>query len=503
VGQPEPADHHPGVAAHDRLTAPAWRCRLAPGARLRRVEGRTFLVSERPLAVLELRDRAARLVAGLPPGEEVGQPAPPAAELRFLRRLAELGVLDLRPEPLPETAWPRVTVVVPVRDREAQLAACLASLEQVRYPAGRLEVVVVDDGSARPVAVPAGVRLVRRERSGGPAAARNAGASGCRAELLAFVDSDCAAEPGWLAALVPELVDPAVAAVGGRVLAGRRTTWLERYDSVRSPLDLGPARADARPRRPVPFLVTANLVLRRSAFEAAGGFDEALRCGEDVDLCWRLAAAGHRLVYQPAGRVRHDHRRGPRAFAATRAAYAASEAALLRRHPESGRWLGFSPGLAALAVGGAVGLTRNRPALLAAGALALGVEVAAAAARLCPLGLRPSASAAAILRGQATGLYHAARQLTRYYGLPAAAGALAVLPPGPRRRLLLGLAAAALVPGAVDWWRHEPPLSLPAFLAAQALDDAAYQWGLWRGCARERSLAALAVELRSPADPPP
>ncbi len=501
MGQPQPADQHAGGGAHGRLSAGSWRCRLAPGASLRHAGGRRYLVSERPLAVLELRERAAGLVDRLPPGEEVTLPRPLPAELRFLRRLAELGVLDLRPATPPEAAWPSVSVVVPVRDREAQLGACLASLARLRYPAGRLEVVVVDDGSARPTAVPDGVRLVRRERPAGPAAARNAGAAASGSDLLAFVDSDCVVEPGWLASLVPELADPAVAAVGGRVLGAGSRTWLERYDAVRSPLDLGPARAEARPRRPVPYLVTANLVVRRAAFEAAGGFDEALRCGEDVDLCWRLAAAGRRLVYQPEGRVRHDHRGGVRAFAATRAAYASSEAALLRRHPGSGRWLGFSPGLAALALG-ALGAVRGRPALLAAGALALGVEVAVAAGRLRPLGVPPSVSASAIVRGQATGMYHVARQLTRYYGVPAAAAALAVRSQGARRRLLLGLAAAALVPGAVDWRRLRPALTLPAFLAAQLLDDAAYQWGLLRGCARERSLAALRVELRSPADRP-
>jgi hypothetical protein len=66
----------------------------------------------------------------------------------------------------------------------------------------------------------------------------------------------------------------------------------------------------------------------------------------------------------------------------------------------------------------------------------------------------------------------------------------------PRRRLLLGLAAAALLPSVVDWWRLRPALSLPAYAAAQALDDLAYQWGLLRGCVRERSLRPLAVELR-------
>src|SRR5439155_20394909 len=120
---------------------------------------------------------------------------------RFLRRLADLGLLQMRPA---ATAWPSVSIVGPVRDRPAQLAACLASLDALRHPGRRPEVIVVDDGSAPAAAVPAGVRLVRLPRSLGPAAARNAGAAVSGSALLAFLDSDCTAEPGWLEALVPE-----------------------------------------------------------------------------------------------------------------------------------------------------------------------------------------------------------------------------------------------------------------------------------------------------------
>jgi len=451
---------------------------------------RTFIVSERPLTVLEVRPRALRLLARLPPGEEVTLDVVTESELRFLRQLSGARLLELRPV---ATSWPSVTVVVPVRDRQAELADCLGSLAQVRYR-GNLEVVVVDDGSSPPAAVSPGVRLVRLPRSMGPAAARNAGAAECGSELVAFLDSDCMAEPDWLEALVPELADAAVAAAGGRVVAAAEGAWLERYEAVRSPLDLGTTRAAAQPRAPVPYLVTANLVVRRSAFKAAGGFDPALRCGEDVDLCWRLSAAGHRLSYQPAGRVRHRHRSEPGAFVWTRIRYAASEVSLLRRHPANGRWLGFSPGMGA-ALAGALGALLGRPRLIVAAAVALGLEVAATAGKLQPLGVPRRRSTAALLRGHASGFYHLGRQLARYYGGPATLLALAS-GRRRRRRLLLALAAAELVPAVVDWRRLQPRLALPAFIGAWVLDDAAYQAGLLLGCLRQRSPAVLGVELR-------
>ena len=448
------------------------------------------MLSERPLTVLEVRPRALRLLARLPPGEEVTLDFPTAAELRFLRQLASAGLLELRPV---ATMWPTVAVVVPVRDRPEELAACLGSLGRVRYE-GHLEVVVVDDASLRPAAVPTGVRLLHLPRSIGAAGARNAGAAVCGTELVAFLDSDCVADPGWLEALVPELADSAVAAAGGRILPASERTWLERYEAVRSPLDLGTTNATAQPQARVPYLVTANLVVRRSAFQAVGGFDAALRCGEDVDLSWRLHAAGYRLTYQPAAHVHHRHRGNPEAFARTRVRYAASEAALLWRHPANGRWLGFSPGMGA-ALAGAFGALLGRPRLMVAGGVALGLEVAATAGKVRSLGLPGRRSAPALLRGQANGFYHICRQLARYYGVPATLLALAS---GRRRRrpLLLALAAVELVPAVVDWRRLRPRLALPAFVAAWLMDDAAYQVGLLLGCLRQRSLAAFRVELR-------
>jgi mycofactocin glycosyltransferase len=485
VGEPGPADRA-------RLTRglPPWRCRLAAGVELRRIGRRVFVVGERPLTVVEVRPAALRVLGRLSPGAEVELPALRPAELRLLRRLDDAGLVALRPSPV---ASPSVTIVVPVRDRPGELADCLASLRGVRHPRHLLDVVVVDDGSARPSAVPAGVRLVRLPHSIGPAGARNAGARAARGDVLAFLDSDCVAEPGWLEALLPELADPEVAAVGGRIAAASERTWLERYEAVRSPLDLGAVRAAAGPGRAVPYLVTANLVVRRTDFEAAGGLDEGLRWGEDVDLCWRLHRAGRRLVYQPAGQVRHRHRGGIRAFAATRASYARSEADLLARHPEGERWLALSAGGAALVLGG-LGALFGRPRLLAAGALALAVETAAAAGRLAPLGVPRRRAAEALLRGQASALYWVARQVTRYNGWVLVVAALSQR--RARGRLLGALAAVWAAPAIADWRRLSPGQSMPAFLAAQLLDDTAYQYGLLHGCWQAGTLLPLRARLR-------
>jgi mycofactocin system glycosyltransferase len=494
VGKPFPAHHHPRSDPNRDLT---WRCRLVGGVHLRRVGDRVFVVGERPLTVVEVRPAALRLLNGLRAGAEVTLQAPSPRELRLLRHLADLRLVTLRAV---AEAAPTVTVVIPVRDRPAELASCLASLTAVRYPRRLLDLLVVDDGSDRPPVLPDGVRLLRLRSSLGPAGARNAGARETNSDLLAFLDSDCLAEPGWLEGLLPELADPEVAAVGGRILAASQRSWLERYEAVRSPLDLGGAWAAAGPGRPVPYLVTANLIVRRADFEAAGGFDERLRFGEDVELCWRLHRAGRRLVYQPAGRVRHRHRGGVRAFVETRASYARSEAALLARHPEGERWLAFSAGWAAAVLGG-VGALLGRPRLLAAGLLSLAVETAVGAGRLAPLGVPRRRLVPALLRGHAAGLYWAARQLARYYGLPLAVASLSYKP--ARGRLALALAGMWAAPVIADWRRLRPRQSVPAFLAAQLLDDTAYQYGLLQSCWRGRTLRPLRMQLRLTGGRPP
>ncbi len=459
---------------------------------MRRVGGRAFLVSLDPLTVLEVRSRALPLLERLAAAEDAIVSELPGGELRFLRRLADLGLATLEPVP---TEWPVVTVVIPVRDRPADLRRCLESLGELRYPPDGVRVVVVDDGSTRPAVVPPGVRLVRLEKSVGPGTARNAGAAASGSDLVAFLDSDCVADAGWLEALAGELADPQVAAVGGRVLGLHDRTWLERYEAVRSPLDLGRSRATSRPRQMVPYLVTANLVVRRSAFDAVGGFARDVRWGEDVDLCWRLCEGGHRLVYRPDAVVRHAHRGHLPAFVLTRMRYAASEAGLLTRHPGNGRWLGFSPGMAALMVG-AAGAALGQGTLLVAGATAFAAETAVGAGRLKALGVPNRTGATAILRGQATGLYHLSRQLVRYYSAGVGVLAVACLSGRARRRTLFALAAAAVVPGLVDWPRLRPRLGLAAFVGAHLLDEAAYQVGTLYGCLRQRTLAPLRVELR-------
>ena len=292
------------------ITRGTW---LLPGALLGGTPGR----------LLRLCPAGAALLRSLLAGEARG---PAAAALA--QRLCAAGLTSPR---WPDgTLLPRATVVVPVRDRTAALARCLAALGP------GVDVVVVDDGSRDPAAVrrvttAADARLLRRDSPGGPAVARTDALAVVDAPVVAFLDSDTVPPAGWPGPLLRHLADPAVVAVAPRVLPA--TTGggvLARLLAARSPLDLGPRDGIVAPLSPLPFVPSAALVVRRDALGT--GFDARLRHGEDVDLVWRLCNRGLSMRYGPRTVVVHVEPVGWTAWLARRHAYGTSAGPLSARH---------------------------------------------------------------------------------------------------------------------------------------------------------------------------
>lgn len=459
--------------------------RLRPDPGLMVLAGGTLLVGGSPLRLVKLSPAGARRVAGW---LEADEPIPDSEAARGLaRRLLDAGmahpVLTPGTGPVPAD----VTVVIPVLDRPEELARCLSGLTDLR-------VIVVDDGSRDPGAIErvvkaVGARGLRHDANRGPAAARNTGLAAADTELVAFLDSDCVPEPGWLDHLLPHFADPLTGAVAPRVVqyeAGR--TWLGRYEDVGSPLDMGPSPALVRPGARVAYVPTAALVVRRAA--ATIGFSADMRVGEDVDFAWRLGDAGWRIRYEPLATMRHEHRVRLGSWLRRRAFYGTSAADLEQRHPGSVRPLYVSPwtGAAwAAAIAGypgvAIAITDVASALLARKlAPVAGPEARSLAKRLAVGGTigagRPIGSA--VSRGWWP------------LALPAALAC---------RRLRLPLAALVLAPPVLDWRaQRNRTLDAPRYVAARLLDDAAYSTGVWRGCLRHRTIRPL-LPTRSPFSP--
>jgi len=447
-----------------------------------------------PWRVVRLAPAGAQVLARWRSGAPVGGGR---AERRLAARLVAAGLLHPAPRRDPLRV-DDLTVVVPVRDRPEALAAALAALAATGPVPG---VVVVDDGSApaaaartAALAARAGARLVRG-RGEGAAAARNLGAAHATTPLVVFLDSDCRPRPGWLAPLLGHLDDPAVGAVAPRVIAAPGGSAAQRYEAARSPLDMGPHPGVVRPLGRVPYVPSAALAVRRAAFP---GFDPAMPIGEDVDLVWRIRAAGWTVRHEPAAAVVHDHRRDLRGLLARRVVYGTSVAGLWVRHPGAVPPLVLAPAQALVWGVVAAGVPG-----IAVGAAA--TTTARAVSALRRAGVPPPLAARVILRARAAEADLVAGAVTGWWA-PALLAAAVLGPLAPRPVRALGasiagraarlLAAAALTRAAVAGIRARPGIDPLRWLALCTLDDGANALGVWLGCLRHRTVAPLLPGLR-------
>jgi glycosyltransferase involved in cell wall biosynthesis len=203
---------------------------------------------------------------------------------------------------------PKISVVVPVKDRRALLRQLLDSLAAQTFT--DFEVIVVDDGSRDGTAdearadATAGrpVRVISNEGVGAYAG-RRTGVAHSHAPYLAFTDSDCVAEPGWLAAGVAAL-DGGADVANGFTAPTRHPGPLERT--------MWSGEEGLYP--------TCNVFYRRSAYDRVGGFDpraadrfgfrpgtraRSMGFGEDTLLGWSVRRAG-RAAFVPEAVVRHE-----------------------------------------------------------------------------------------------------------------------------------------------------------------------------------------------------
>lgn len=197
-----------------------------------------------------------------------------------------------------------VSFIIPALNVEAYLPRCLEAIR--RQEAGAdffFEVIVVDNGSADRTVEIAREHGARIYSAPGEtvAALRNIGAARARGRFLAYVDADCIIGEGWLANALRHFSNPEVGGVGAATgIEDGKNSWVERTWLLqrRNGTETGV--------RPVSWLPTENLVIRKTAFEAAGGFNESLITCEDVDLCYRLSRqCKSKILSDPAMRSVH------------------------------------------------------------------------------------------------------------------------------------------------------------------------------------------------------
>jgi glycosyltransferase involved in cell wall biosynthesis len=203
-----------------------------------------------------------------------------------------------------QSETPKISVIVPTRDRPTALARCLGALS-TQTVAGALEVIVVDDGSRAAEEVSEVVALHPRARliqaaGVGPAAARNGGVRHARGEVLCFTDDDCAPHREWAARLA-EALERGADAVAGTTLNGGGA-----LGAASEIVAHAPAAVHIENEGRLRFAPSNNLACARTVFESIP-FDESYphAAGEDREWCARLSAAGYILRLRPNARVVH------------------------------------------------------------------------------------------------------------------------------------------------------------------------------------------------------
>lgn len=214
----------------------------------------------------------------------------------------------------------KISIIVPTRDRPNDLERCLRSIAALRHDS--LEVLVAgqssDDSTASVVNSMDDSRFRHLSlTTTGKAKGLNAALSEAKGDLIALTDDDCEVPVDWISRGIEAFDNvPDAGIVFGALVAAEHDAE-QTYVPVFEPKSFRViSRSTARPHR---LGVGANMIVRRSVFDTAGGFDElqgpgsVFRSGDDWEFAYRALRAGYSIVQDPGIRVIHH---GTRDYAA-------------------------------------------------------------------------------------------------------------------------------------------------------------------------------------------
>jgi GT2 family glycosyltransferase len=242
---------------------------------------------------------------------------------------------------------PPVSVVVPFAGTREDAQAVLSMLGVIDTTAADELIVADNSGTAQPLAAAllrdrATPRVVAATGEASASHARNVGAAAAKNDWILFLDSDVIAPADLLDSFFAEPIGERVGAITGDIAGIPDTrTLAARYGTARN--FLGQRSHVNNPVRP--RASSANLLVRRAAFEQVGGYTEGIWAAEDTDFTWRLQQAGWTLAFNEHSIVQHAYRTSLRALGRQWRGYAAGARWLSEHYPDFQPDPGFNRGI--------------------------------------------------------------------------------------------------------------------------------------------------------------
>jgi GT2 family glycosyltransferase len=195
-----------------------------------------------------------------------------------------------------------ISIVVPSYNEERFIGPCLDAVRNLDCRLAATSVIVVDNGSTDGTARIVGERKIRliSDPESCISGLRNHGARMTSGNFLGFVDADCLVSRDWASHALQAFTGKGenVGIVGAPYSLPEGCSWIERAWSIVTSGAVG----ESGPTR---WLPAGNMVVRRTAFEKVGGFDDTLVTNEDVDFCDRIRAAGFEVLRDDGVRAVH------------------------------------------------------------------------------------------------------------------------------------------------------------------------------------------------------
>jgi glycosyltransferase involved in cell wall biosynthesis len=202
--------------------------------------------------------------------------------------------------------FPRVSVVVTVKNEEENIAALLDSISNLDY-SGDIETIIVDGGSSDEttniICSYPFVKLITAKCN--ISEGRNIGIENSNGEIIAFTDGDCVVDRNWIKNIVKHFsIDSEIAVVGGPYIAARQNGIVANYLAVYQDAFF-PACSGFTTYQ---HIAAGNSAFRREIIKKVGGFDPHGDHFEDDDLNFRVSELGHKLFFAEDVVVYHKYR---------------------------------------------------------------------------------------------------------------------------------------------------------------------------------------------------